>query len=42
MDRHLAASLDHWLTTPPEHDDHECEEDGSCGCRCEDFKEPTQ
>ena len=32
MDRHLAASLDRWLTTPPEQDDHECEEDGSCGC----------
>ena len=31
MDRHLAASLDRWLTTPPEYDECECEEDG-CTC----------
>lgn len=30
MDRHLAASLDHWLTTPPEHDEHECDDECSC------------
>lgn len=32
MDRHLAASLDRWLTTPPfdDEDGHECDDECSC------------
>lgn len=36
MDRHMAASLDRWLTTPPEDDEHECDDEDSCGCAAND------